>query len=47
MAGGLANGAARGEGMWEGGKPKRWRYAVPVVLIWLVVLAWVVRVVAG
>ena len=35
------------EGMWEGSKPKRWSYAVPVLLIWLVLLAWVVRVAVG
>ena len=28
-------------GMWQDGKPKRWRYAIPVVLIWLIV-AWLI-----
>lgn len=23
------------EGMWENGKPKKWYYAIPIVLIWL------------
>lgn len=26
------------EGMWENGKPKRWYYAIPIVLIWLVII---------
>lgn len=35
------------EGMWEGGKPKRWRYAVPVLLIWLLVVVCIARLVVG
>ena len=27
------------EGMWEEGKPKKWYYATPIVLIWLVIIA--------
>lgn len=26
------------DGLWENGKPKRWYYAVPIVLVWVVVL---------
>ena len=26
------------EGMWENGKPKKWYYAMPIVLIWLVII---------
>ena len=26
------------EGMWENGKPKRWYYAIPILLIWLVII---------
>ena len=26
------------EGMWENGKPKRWYFALPIVLIWALVL---------
>lgn len=29
------------EGMWSDGKPKRWYYAIPIVLIWVVVIAWI------
>ena len=27
------------EGMWEDGKPKRWIYALPIIGIWLLLLA--------
>ena len=27
------------EGMWKEGKPKKWYYAVPIVLIWFVIIA--------
>lgn len=27
------------EGMWKEGKPKKWYYATPIVLIWLIVIA--------
>lgn len=26
------------EGIWEDGKPKKWYYAVPIVLIWLLII---------
>ncbi|MGN0155051.1 MAG: YkvA family protein [Lachnospiraceae bacterium] len=26
------------EGIWEEGKPKKWYYAVPIVLIWLLII---------
>lgn len=29
---------AESAGMWENGKPKKWYYAIPFVLIWLAVL---------
>ncbi len=31
------------EGMWRGGKPKRWYFAVPVALVWLLVVWLVVK----
>lgn len=27
------------EGMWKEGKPQKWYYAMPIVLIWLVIIA--------
>lgn len=32
----------RSAGMWENGKPKKWYYAIPVVLIWGIVIALIV-----
>ena len=32
----------RAEGMWENGKPKKWYYAIPFVLIWLAVVALII-----
>ena len=29
---------AQAENMWQDGKPKKWYYAIPIVLIWLLVL---------
>ena len=31
------------EGMWEGGKPKKWYYAFPVILVWMIVLIAVLK----
>lgn len=33
---------SRAEGMWSGGTPEKWYYAVPFVLIWTVVLVLIV-----
>ena len=33
------------EGMWSGGKPKRWYYAVPIVLIWLLAAIWLLKII--
>ncbi len=32
----------RAEGLWGGGKPEKWYYAIPFVLIWAAVIALVV-----
>lgn len=31
------------EGMWENGKPERWYYALPVILLWLIILWLIVK----
>ena len=31
------------EGMWKNGKPKKWVYAIPIVLIWLVIIAVLIK----
>ena len=33
---------SRAEGMWGGGKPEKWYYAIPFALIWLAVIALIV-----
>ena len=33
----------RAEGMWENGKPKKWYFALPIVLFWLLVLLFIVK----
>ena len=31
------------ENMWQGGKPEKWYYAVPTVLIWLIIVLLIVK----
>lgn len=31
------------EGMWQNGKPKKWYYALPIILIWLLILCLVIK----
>ena len=33
------------EGMWKNGKPIKWIYAVPIALIWLLIIWWIMKVV--
>jgi uncharacterized membrane protein YkvA (DUF1232 family) len=33
------------EGLWENGKPKKWYYALPIVLIWLLLIFVIVKAV--
>ena len=33
------------QGMWQDGKPKRWYYAIPFVLIWLLSLCIIIRLI--
>jgi len=30
---------AEAEGLWANGKPKKWYYAVPIVLVWILIIA--------
>ena len=34
---------AQAEGLWENGKPRKWYYAVPVLLLWLLIIWLLVR----
>ena len=36
---------AEAQGLWQDGKPKRWYYAIPFVLIWLLVLWIIIRLI--
>lgn len=31
------------EGMWQDGKPKKWYYAIPVVMIWIIIFVLVLK----
>jgi len=31
------------ENMWKNGKPKRWYYAIPVVIVWLIIIWLIVK----
>ena len=31
------------EGMWENGKPKKWYYAVPIILIWVLLIVIIIK----
>ena len=33
------------EGMWKDGKPKKWYYAIPIVLIWFLIIILVLNVI--
>lgn len=35
----------KAEGLWENGKTKKWYYAIPIVVIWVVVIALLLRMV--
>ena len=32
------------EGMWQDGKPKKWYYALPIIVIWLLIFAVVLKI---
>ena len=34
---------ADAEHLWENGKPKKWYYAIPIVLIWGLLLYWLIK----
>ena len=31
------------EGMWKDGKPKKWYYAIPIVLVWILIIALILK----
>lgn len=36
---------AESEGLWDNGKPKKWYYAIPIVLIWVLAIWLIVKVI--
>ena len=34
----------KAQGMWQDGKPKKWYYAIPIIVVWFVVLGMIVSV---
>ncbi|MGN1120071.1 MAG: YkvA family protein, partial [Oscillospiraceae bacterium] len=37
----------KSEGMWDNGMPKKWYFAIPIVLFWLIIVLVVLRSVLG
>lgn len=35
------------EGMWQDGKPKKWYYAIPIIVIWIVIIGLILIAVLG
>lgn len=33
----------KAEGIWENGKPKKWYYAIPIVLFWIIIILLVIK----
>lgn len=33
----------KSEGMWENGKPKKWYFAVPIVVFWIIILLLILK----
>ena len=31
------------ESVWQNGKPKKWYYSLPIVLIWALILCWIIK----
>ncbi len=35
------------EEMWQDGKPKKWYYAIPIIVIWLIIIGLILKAVLG
>lgn len=31
------------EGMWQDGKPKKWYYAIPIIVIWILIITLIIK----
>ena len=38
-----ARSVKRAEGLWDNGKPKKWYYAIPIIVFWLAVITVIVK----
>ena len=36
---------AQSEGMWANGKPKKWYYALPIIIFWLIIIFLIIKAV--
>ena len=36
---------AQAEGMWANGKPKKWYYALPIIIFWLIIIFLIIKAV--
>jgi len=34
---------SQAEGMWDNGKPKKWYYAIPILLIWILIIGAIIK----
>lgn len=35
----------KAEGLWENGKPKKWYYAIPIVLFWIIIIVLLLKMI--
>ena len=35
----------KAEGLWENGKPKKWYYAIPIVLFWAIIIGVILKII--
>lgn len=35
------------EEMWQDGKPKKWYYAIPIIVVWIIVIGLILKAVSG
>lgn len=40
----LKRNSERAEGMWQDGKPKKWYYAIPIVIIWAIIIVLILKI---
>ena len=41
----IARNRQQAEGLWKNGKPKKWYYAIPIVVFWVIIIALVLKMV--